>query len=592
MSVNLIYLIAGGAMFLAAVLPNLLERYAVSAAMVLLVLGMGIGLLPLPEGMRLDPVLIRPQVERVTEFAILVALMGVGLAIDRSFDWRSRASWSSWSPTWRLLALAMPLSIGAIALLGWGLGVAPAAALLLGAALAPTDPVLASDVQVGGPRVGEEDEVSPGEPGDSHRTGGRDEGTDDHDEDEPVDEKDDVRFALTSEAGLNDGLAFPFVTAALLLATAGGIESWGLQWLAWDLVGKVALGVAAGAAVGWVLARVAFRSPSPSLRLAEQGEPLLALAALVMTYGLSQLVGGYGFVSVFVCGMTLRAAERNHHYHRSMHEVVQRLERLLTLIILLVLGMGMTKGVLDELDWRGVAIAVALVFVVRPLAGWLSLSVRARPAELPGGLGRREKLATAFFGVRGVGSLYYLAFAAGEHAFPEERWMWSTVAFTILLSVMVHGTFATPVMRHLERRRERQHEPERLPGSHREPPAWRDHAGGRPGLLPAPRPRAARPAAAARRRPPSAGDDDGAERVLQDGPRHRSQSHPHEAARARGPEHEDVGRRRERDELLGGMARDDLLLDRDTRVVGGDLVHDLPEEDTGGFLGVGREPPR
>lgn len=485
MSIDLIYLIAGVAMFLAAVLPSVLERYAVSAAMVLLVLGMGIGLLPLPEGMRLDPVAIRPQVERVTEFAILVALMGVGLAIDRSFDWRSRASWSSWSPTWRLLAVAMPLSIGAIALLGWGLGVAPAAALLLGAALAPTDPVLASDVQVGGPRVGEEDEVSPEDDSEDHADDGsgnhsahaathsrersedvgdagrdvdgdRDDGGDGGDDgDEPVDEKDDVRFALTSEAGLNDGLAFPFVTAALLLASAGSVASWGLQWLAWDLVGKVVLGVAAGAAVGWVLARIAFRSSSPSLRLAEQGEPLLALAALVMTYGASQLVGGYGFVSVFVCGMTLRAAERNHHYHRSMHEVVQRLERLLTLIILLLLGMSMTKGVLDELDWRGVAIALALVFVVRPVAGWLSLRVAARRADLPGGLGRRETLATAFFGVRGVGSLYYLAFAAGEHAFSDERWMWSTVAFTILLSVMVHGTFATPAMRHLERRRER-----------------------------------------------------------------------------------------------------------------------------------------
>ena len=79
----------------------------------------------------------------------------------------------------------------------------------------------------------------------------------------------------------------------------------------------------------------------------------------------------------------------------------------------------------------------------------------ARPADLPGGLGRRETLATAFFGVRGIGSLYYLAFAAGEHAFADERWLWSTVAFTILLSVMVHGTLATPVMRYLERRRER-----------------------------------------------------------------------------------------------------------------------------------------
>ncbi|WP_344252096.1 cation:proton antiporter [Terrabacter carboxydivorans] len=440
MSVNLIYLIAGVAMFLAAVLPSVLDRYAVSAAMVLLVLGMGIGLLPLPEGMRLDPVVIRPQVERITEFTILVALMGVGLAIDRSFEWRSRAAWATWSPTWRLLALAMPLTIASVALLGWGLGLAPAAALLLGAALSPTDPVLASDVQVEGPRVEEPDDD------DGEALG------------EPVDEKDDVRFALTSEAGLNDGLAFPFVTAAVLMASAGGLASvgsWGLEWFAWDLVGKVVVGVAAGVAVGWGLARVAFRSPRRSLRLAEQGEPLLALAALVMTYGVSQLVGGYGFVSVFACGMTLRAAERNHHYHRSMHEVVQRLERLLTLIILLMLGMSMTKGVLDELDWRGVVIALALVFVLRPLSGWVSLRLRARPAGLPGGLGHKETLATAFFGVRGIGSLYYLAFAAGEHPFAEERWLWSTVAFTILLSVMVHGTLATPVMRYLERRRER-----------------------------------------------------------------------------------------------------------------------------------------
>ncbi|GAA2745101.1 cation:proton antiporter [Terrabacter aerolatus] len=452
MSINLIYLIAGVAMFLAAVLPSVLDRYAVSAAMVLLVLGMGIGLLPLPAGMRLDPVAIRPQVERVTEFTILVALMGVGLAIDRTFTWRSGSAWATWSPTWRLLVVAMPLTIASVALLGWGLGIAPAAALLLGAALAPTDPVLASDVQVEGPRVETDEEAAENESADG----------DDRPAEaalgEPVDEKDDVRFALTSEAGLNDGLAFPFVTAAVLLASAGGLSSvgsWGLQWLAWDLVGKVVVGVAAGVAVGWGLAKVAFRSPRRSLRLAEQGEPLLALAALVMTYGVSQLVGGYGFISVFACGMTLRAAERNHRYHRSMHEVVQRLERLLTLIILLMLGMSMTKGVLDELDWRGVVIALTLVFVLRPTAGWLSLRLKARAQGLPGGLGRKETLATAFFGVRGIGSLYYLAFAAGEHPFPEERWLWSTVAFTILLSVMVHGTLATPVMHYLERRRDR-----------------------------------------------------------------------------------------------------------------------------------------
>jgi NhaP-type Na+/H+ or K+/H+ antiporter len=165
-------------------------------------------------------------------------------------------------------------------------------------------------------------------------------------------------------------------------------------------------------------------------------------------------VGGYGFLAVFACGMTIRAAERSHEYHASMHELVERLERLLTLVILLLLGMATTNGLLADLDWRGALVGLALVFVVRPLAGWASLVARPRAAGLPGGLSRAEAVVTSFFGVRGVGSLYYLAFAAGQHAFPEERWMWSTVAFTIGLSVFVHGVAATPVMRRLDARRD------------------------------------------------------------------------------------------------------------------------------------------
>ena len=193
----------------------------------------------------------------------------------------------------------------------------------------------------------------------------------------------------------------------------------------------------------------------PTLRLAEQGEPLLAIAALVMAYGLVQVAHGYGFIGVFACGLTLRAAERGHEYHRSMHDVVQRLERLLTLIILLLLGMGLTNGLLGSLDWRGVLVALALVFLIRPVAGVVSLRLRPRSPDLPGGLARKEALAAAFFGVRGVGSLYYLAYATGHEYFPEERWLWSTVAFAIVVSVVVHGVLATPVMNYLEGRRER-----------------------------------------------------------------------------------------------------------------------------------------
>jgi NhaP-type Na+/H+ or K+/H+ antiporter len=356
--------------------------------------------------------------------------MGVGLALDRPLSFRDRSAWRRWSSTWKLLGIAMPLTIAGVALLGWwGLGVAPAAALLLGAALAPTDPVLASDVQVEGPTV---DEAA-----------------------EEVDEEDEVRFALTSEAGLNDGLAFPFVYAAVFLATKGAVSGWGLQWLAWELVGKVALGVLCGVAVGWVLGLVAFRSRARSLRVAETGEPLMALAAVLLAYGASEVLGGYGFLAVFACAMTIRSAERNHDYHALMHQVVERLERLLTLLVLLFLGIGLTHGLLAHLDWRGVLLGVALVFAIRPLAGWLALSVGSRGVgdRRHDQLERRERLVTAFFGVRGVGTVYYLAYAFGQASFPEQRWLWSTAAFTIVLSVVVHGIAVTPVMRRLERHR-------------------------------------------------------------------------------------------------------------------------------------------
>ncbi len=422
-----VYLVAGVALLLAVLLPGVLTRFAMSAPVVLVGLGMLIGLLPLPAGVNLDPVANRSLIEHLSEVTILVALMGVGLALDRPLRLRDRGSWRRWSPTWRLLAIAMPLTIAAVALLGWwGLGLAPAAALLLGGALAPTDPVLASDVQVEGPQVGNVEEI---------------------------DERDEVRFALTSEAGLNDALAFPFVHAALLLATAGSVATWGLRWVAYELIARIALGVLAGFLVGRGLAAVAFRSPRRSLRLAERGEPLLVVAALLTAYGFSELVHGYGFLAVFVCAMTLRAADPSHAYHESMHGVVERLEQLLTLALLLMLGLALTHGLLTYLDWRGVLLALALVLVIRPLAGLVALSIAAERHGTPV-LTHGERWVTAVFGVRGIGSIYYLAFAAGQATFLDERWLWSTVAFTIVLSVLLHGIAATPVMAWLERRRE------------------------------------------------------------------------------------------------------------------------------------------
>jgi len=433
MSADVVYLLFGAALLLAVVLPAVVRRLALSAPMVLVAVGTLIGYLPAPGDVAVSPLQYRGFTEHLTEFTVLVSLMGVGLALDRPLDWRSWRSWRSWSPTWRLLAIGMPLAIAGGAVLGWAvMGLAPAVALLLAAVLAPTDPVLASDVQVEGP-TGEAEMPA-----------------------DEVDEDDEMRFALTSEAGLNDGLAFPFVYAAIFLA-GGGVGGWGLRWVAWELVGKVVIGAIVGTACGWALARLAFRAPRRSLRLAETGEPLLALAATLLTYGLSEVVGGYGFLAVFACGLALRAAERGHEYHALMHQVIERLERLLTLIVVLLLGVALTDGLLSELTWSGAVVAVLIVFVVRPVTAWLSLAGPGGEDRLGGrALGPRERLVTAFFGVRGVGSVYYLAYASGELRLGEEaRVLWSTMTLAIILSVVVHGILATPVLTWLERVRAR-----------------------------------------------------------------------------------------------------------------------------------------
>ena len=108
------------------------------------------------------------------------------------------------------------------------------------------------------------------------------------------------------------------------------------------------VGALIGTAVGWLLAKVAFRAPKQSLRMAETGEPLMALAAVLLSYGVAEVAQGYGFLAVFACAMTLRSAERGHDYHAHMHQIIERLERLLTLIVLLLLGVSLTNGLLGR----------------------------------------------------------------------------------------------------------------------------------------------------------------------------------------------------------------------------------------------------
>jgi NhaP-type Na+/H+ or K+/H+ antiporter len=404
---DIAYTIVGAGALLAGILPRLLERRPLSMPIAFLALGMLV--FALPTGLPHPDPLARPTVtEHLTEVGVIVALMGAGLKIDRPLGWRR------WSSTWRLLAIAMPLTIAATALLGWWwAGLVPAAALLLGAALAPTDPVLASDVQVGEPTDQEDSE-------------------------------DEVRFTLTSEAGLNDGLAFPFVYAAIAMATVGtDPAAWLGDWLLKDVLYKCAVGVVGGLLVGRLLGRLFFRARSEALRMARHAEGFLALAATFLAYGLVEVAGGYGFLAVFVAARAIRAGERSHEYHQVLHDFAEQTERLLTVMLLLLFGGAVVGGLLAPLTWPAAAAGLALVFVIRPAAGWLSL--RGAPGT------PAEHWVIAFFGIRGIGSFYYVSYALTHTDLPRSDLLWAMVGLVVITSVLVHGIAATPVMQLLDR---------------------------------------------------------------------------------------------------------------------------------------------
>lgn len=339
-----------------------------------------------------DPISMPIVTERLSEFVVIISLAGVGLMIDRPCGWRE------WAPTWRLLALGMPATIAATALLGWAaLGLAPAAAILLGAVIAPTDPVLASDVQVAGPNEGDIGEVP---------------------------------LALSAEAGLNDALAFPFVNLALAILAGG---AWFGGWMLDDVIVKLGVGLVVGWLLGRALGWLIFVHLGDGW-LSRRSEAIATVGATLLVYGVTELAHGYGFLAVFVAAVTVRSREREHETHELLHGATEAVENLGSALVLLLIGGAIVGGALSPLGWREVLVGVAVVAVVRPVACWLGLFGTY--------LDRRQRLVTAAFGIRGVGSVYYLAHAASEMDIPGIEHLWAVTIFIICLSLVVHGALA------------------------------------------------------------------------------------------------------------------------------------------------------
>jgi NhaP-type Na+/H+ or K+/H+ antiporter len=315
----------------------------------------------------------------------------------------------------------MPVCIAGVAFLGWWvLGLPVATALLLGAAMAPTDPVLASSVSVG-------------PPGDNKRH--------------------DVRFSLTTEAGLNDGLAFPFVYLAIGAVGMTAIGSWTLEWFAVDLVWRIIAGTAVGFAIGrlgswYVFERAADGDVAELEGRAKEfdhstSEGLIVLGTLLLTYSAAEMAQGYGFLGVFVAAVTMRQSENRSRYHKKSHHFIEQVEKIVLVTVLFAFGAMLASGLLNVLTWEGALIGLALIFVIRPLAGLLAEGRSALPW--------RGKLAVAFLGIRGMGSIYYLAYGQNSAEFEQLGTAWAVASFTILASIVIHGITASGIMRVVEK---------------------------------------------------------------------------------------------------------------------------------------------
>lgn len=412
-------LVIGGVLVVMALAGSVLRRLPLSAAMVYM--GVGFGLSPAGAGLLVvDPVADARLLEYLTEVAVIVSLFTAGLKLRVPlFD-------RLWLVPVLLATASMAVTVGLVAAIGvFALGLPAGAAVLLGAVLAPTDPVLAADVQV-----------------------------------KEVGDRDKLRFSLTAEAGLNDGTAFPFVMLGLGLLSLHELGEFWWRWWAIDVVWAVAAGLGVGLGLGTLVARVVLYLRKTH-REAVGLDNFLALGLIGLAYGAAVLLGAWGFLAAFAAGLAFRREEMRHTGDRPVEEVAggsdedavhpdtapavmaeavlgfnEQVEKLLEVAAVLVLGALLAT---TRPTWAAAGVAAALFLAVRPASVFVGLAL-ARGAAV------RRWLA-GWFGVRGVGSLYYLAYAI-SHGLPEAlaRSLTDLVVWTVALSVIVHGASVTPAM--------------------------------------------------------------------------------------------------------------------------------------------------
>lgn len=401
-----------------------ISRLPLSFALIYLIVGVILG----PYGFKL--IQLKPNaefLERVTEFVVIVSVFSCGLKMNRPLK-----LWA-WGITARLIGFLMPISIVAIAAVGhWLLGMDWGPAILLGAILAPTDPVLASEVQLS-----------------------------------DIDDEDELRFGLTSEGGLNDALAFPFVYFGLYWLKDPNWENWFKKWvgiqLIWEIAAGVIMGIVVARAIVWLDRKLQKRRQAD-----EMMEDFVALATILITYSLTEIVNGYGFIAVFIAGIVVARAYHDPEKRISQLEFIERIEKLMEVGTILLLGSILRFVPMVAFAGNSLTVAGLLLFVIRPLGAWISTIGANSPLEAYSNrMHPKTRWLIGWFGIRGVGSIYYLCYAFGEGLKDQlgEQIAWITYT-TIVISVFLHGISSTPLMKWYERRVKRsskKHNPSTVP---------------------------------------------------------------------------------------------------------------------------------
>ena len=367
--------------------------------------------------------------EVASEIAVIISLYAAGIKM------RIPLASGRWKAPVLLASVTMMVTIGLTAAVAtWIFGLSLPGAILLGAALAPTDPVLANKIQV-----------------------------------ERASDDDRLRQSLTGESGLNDGTAFPFVLLAIglsdprLHSLGRNFENWVLIDLLWKVTGGLLFGALAGFTLGKTILWLRARHESEKNE-ASGAEELLTMGLISVVYGVALALNTYAFLAVFAAAVFLRriemfdtrgevskpeADELDEHDPNASSQVAllreqtavgSSLERVAQVFLVVVIGVLLSTERL--FNWQAWLFAFVMIGCIRPAAVLTTLYVRS--------ITTAQRNLIAWFGIRGIGTLYYLAHAVSsgvDASLSEEiATIIDCCVVTITLSIVLHGTTDTPLM--------------------------------------------------------------------------------------------------------------------------------------------------